>query len=91
MNLPVILAKTCKMITEKIKPTAKNKTTKGSTLKPWASSVNNFIMVDEEPPAPADLVDNGVALEAWAFLSWVAFLLAALLNPPGAWFTADED
>lgn len=59
----MILANTCKIITEKIKPTAKNNTTKGSTLNPWASSVNNFIIVEEEPPAPADLVDNGVAFD----------------------------
>lgn len=73
-----------------MKPTAKNNTTKGSTLKPWASSVNNFIIVEEEPPAPADLVDNGIAFEDWAFLSAVDFLLAALLKPPGAW-TEEED
>lgn len=80
----MILAKTCNIITEKIKPTAKNKTTKGSTLKPWASSVNNFIIVDEEPPAPADLVDKGVLLAVFSFLSALVLLLAAFLNPPGA-------
>lgn len=73
------------MITEKIKPTAKNNTTNGSTLKPCASSVNNFIIVDEEPPNPADLVLNGVAVVDCAFLSAVDFLLTALLKPPGAW------
>lgn len=41
-------------------------------------------MVEEEPPAPAALVEEGVALACWAFLSAVFFLLAALLNPPGA-------
>lgn len=76
-------------MTEKIKPTAKNKTTNGSTLKPWASSVNNFNIVAEEPPAPALLVEVGVAFEACAFLSAVDFLLAALLKPPGA--TDDDD
>lgn len=78
------------MITEKMNPTAKNNTTKGSTLKPWASSVNNFNMVAEEPPAPAARVDNGNALADWAFFSAVFFLLAAFLKPPGAW-TEDED
>lgn len=67
-----------------MKPTARKRTTNGSTLKPWASSVNNFIMVADEPPAPAALVDNGMALADWAFLSALAFLLAALLKPPGA-------
>lgn len=88
MNLPVILAKTCKMITEKIKPTAKKSTTNGSTLKPWASSVNNFNMVAEDPPAPAALVDNGCWLASLAFLSATFFLLAADLKPPGA--TAED-
>lgn len=41
-------------------------------------------MVADEPPAPADLVDNGKALDFSAFFSAVAFLLAALLKPPGA-------
>jgi hypothetical protein len=72
------------MITEKMKPTAKNNTTNGSTLKPWASSVNNFIMVDDDPPAPADLVDNGTAFEDFSFLSALVFLLTAFLKPPGA-------
>jgi len=72
------------MITEKINPTAKNKTTNGSTLNPCASSVNNFIIVADDPPAPADLVDNGIALVDCAFLSAATLLLAALLNPPGA-------
>lgn len=72
------------MITEKMKPTAKNNTTNGSTLNPWASSVKIFIMVDEDPPAPAALVDKGMALEDWAFLSAVDFLLTAFLKPPGA-------
>lgn len=72
------------MITEKMNPTAKNKTTNGSTLNPWASSVNNFIIVADDPPAPADLVDNGIALSDCAFLSAAFLLLAALLNPPGA-------
>lgn len=82
--MPVILANTCKMITEKIKPTAKNKTTNGSTRKPWASSVNNCIMVADEPPAPAARVDTGAALAAWDFLSAIVFLFWAFLNPPGA-------
>lgn len=43
----------------------------------------------EEPPAPALLVEVGVAFEACAFLSAVDFLLAALLKPPGA--TDDDD
>lgn len=34
VNLPVILAKICKKITEKMNPTAKKRTTNGSTLKP---------------------------------------------------------
>ena len=46
--------------------------------------MNNFIMVADEPPAPADLVDNGIALLNCAFLSAAILLLAALLNPPGA-------
>lgn len=65
----MILAKTCKIITEKMNPTARKSTTKGSTLNPWASSVNNFNMVADDPPAPAALVDKGTALAAWAFLS----------------------
>lgn len=56
----MILAITCKAMTEKMKPTDKNKTTNGSTLKPSASSVNNFNIAAEEPPAPADLADGGV-------------------------------
>lgn len=75
------------MITEKMKPTAKNNTTNGSTRKPCASSVNNFNIVAEEPPAPAARVDNGVAVASLAFLSAAFFLLTALLKPPGA----DED
>ena len=74
-----------------MKPTAKNNTTNGSTRKPWASSVNNFIMVEELPPAPADLVLNGVAFDVCAFLSAVDFLFTALLNPPGAWLDEDDD
>lgn len=89
MNLPVILANTCKMITEKMNPTAKKSTTKGSTLKPWASSVNNFNMVADEPPAPAALVDKGFWEASFAFLSETFFLLAADLKPPGA--TDEED
>lgn len=77
------------MMTEKMKPTAKKRTTKGSTLKPWASSVKSFNMVAEEPPAPAALVDKGCSLESLDFLLAAFFLLAALLKPPGA--TADED
>lgn len=72
------------MMTEKMKPTANTNTTNGSTLKPWASSVNNFIMVEEDPPAPAALVDKGKALAVEAFLSAVVFLLTADLKPPGA-------
>lgn len=77
------------MMTEKIKPTAKKSTTNGSTLKPWASSVNNFNIVAEEPPAPAALVDKGAWEASLAFLSETLFLLAADLKPPGA--TEDED
>lgn len=51
--------------------------------------MNNFIIVADDPPAPADLVDNGIALLDCAFLSAAILLLAALLNPPGAW--ADDD
>ena len=90
MNFPVIFAKTCKIMTEKMKPTARKRTTKGSTLKPCASSVNNFIMVARDPPAPAALVDKGSWLAFWAFFSAVAFLLAADLKPPGA-ETEEED
>lgn len=89
MNFPVTLANTCNIITEKMNPTAKNNTTTGSTLKPCASSVNNFIIVAEDPPAPAALAESGIADCDCAFLSAAVFLLAALLNPPGAW--TDED
>lgn len=75
---------TCNTITEKMKPTAKNKTTKGSTLKPWASSVKSFNIVADEPPAPAALVDKGNCADSLVFLSAVDFLLTALLKPPGA-------
>lgn len=85
----MILANTCNTITEKMNPTAKKSTTKGSTLNPCASSVNNFNMVAEDPPAPAALVDKGNWLASLVFLSAAFFLLAALLNPPGA--TADDD
>ena len=78
MNLPVSLANTCKMITEKMKPT-----TNGSTLNPCASSVNNFIIVDSDPPAPAARVDTGVALAAFSFLAAVDFLLDSERKPPG--------
>lgn len=71
-------------MTEKMKPTAKNKTTNGSTLNPWASSVKSFNMVAEEPPAPAALVDKGICEASLDFLSATDFLLTALLNPPGA-------
>lgn len=84
VNFPVILANTCKIITENINPTAKNNTTNGSTRNPCASSVNNCIIVAEEPPAPAALVDTGAALAAWDFLSATVFLFWAFLNPPGA-------
>lgn len=77
------------MMTEKMKPTAKKSTTKGSTLKPWASSVKSFNIVAEEPPAPAALVDKGWSLDSLAFLLAAFFLLAALLKPPGA--TAEEE
>lgn len=50
--------------------------------------MNNFNIVAEEPPAPAALVDSGVALAAFSFLSVIFLLLAALLNPPGA---AEDD
>lgn len=51
--------------------------------------MNNFNMLAEEPPAPAALVDKGIWLASFDFLSAAFLLLAALLNPPGA--TADED
>lgn len=86
----MIFAKTCKITTEKMNPTARKSTTKGSTLNPCASSVNNFIIVADSPPAPAARVSKGSALVDCAFLSAVAFLLAAFLNPPGA-CTEDED
>lgn len=71
-------------MTEKMKPTDKNKTTNGSTLKPSASSVNNFNIAAEEPPAPADLADGGV----WLDFSLALRRLAKVLAPPG---TAEED
>lgn len=85
----MILAKTCKMMTEKMNPTAKKRTTNGSTLKPWASSVKSFNIVAEEPPAPAALVDKGNSLESLFFFSATFFLLKAFLKPPGA--TAEDD
>lgn len=42
-----------------MKATDNNNTTKGSILKPLASSVKIFNIVEEEPPAPADLVEVG--------------------------------
>jgi len=67
-------------MTLKMKPTARTRTIKGSTFKPWASSVYNFSMVDEEPPAPADLAEVGSS----CFLSkFAALLLANVLCPPG--------
>jgi hypothetical protein len=47
-------------MTEKIKPTARNITISGSTLRPLASSVYNLSKEAEDPPKPADLVEVGV-------------------------------
>lgn len=81
VNLPVILAKTCKMMTEKMKPTARKRTTRGSTRKPAASSVKSFIMLAEEPATLA--VERGRSFD-FSFLSLAFLRLMAFLRPPGA-------
>lgn len=68
------------MMTEKIKPTERNKTTNGSTLKPSASSLKSFNIAALLPSAPADLALFG----AWLLFSLLAFLrLVNVLTPPG--------
>lgn len=64
-----ILATPCKATTEKIKPKAMTITTIGSTRNPDASSVYNFNIVFDEPPAPAERVDVGFSLATAVCLS----------------------
>ena len=59
-------------------------TTTPSTLSPAASSVYNFIIVEEDPPAPAERVLAGRALATAAFLSAAARRRIVVLGPPGA-------
>lgn len=71
-------------MTEKMKPTAKNITINGSTLKPAASSVYSFNNEAEEPPKPADLVEVGVCACDWALDLALLRRLMSVLWPPGA-------
>lgn len=72
-----------------MKETAKTKTTNGSILKPWASSLKIFNIEEEEPPAPAALEEFGwFCCCCLSLFSWVAFLLARVFAPPG---TAVDD
>lgn len=57
MNLPMMWSKT----TEKTKAIESTNTTTGSTLRPLLSSVYRRIMVEDDPPAPAALVELGLA------------------------------
>lgn len=66
-----------------IKPIDNPITTTGSTLRPGDSSVYNLSMVLELPPAPAERVEVGRALEALSALSWAALRRIAVAGPPG--------
>lgn len=55
----------------------------GSTFNPGLSSVYNLSMVPEEPPAPADLVDDGRAFLRVSLWSAAARLRMADRGPPG--------
>lgn len=55
----------------------------GSTFKPGDSSVYSRSIVLELPPAPAALVLVGLAFATLSALSAAAFLLIAVLGPPG--------
>ena len=66
-----------------MKPKLKNKITIGSTLRPGLSSVYSLNMVPELPPAPAALVDDGLAFFTVSLWSAAARRRMAERGPPG--------
>lgn len=64
-------------------PRDKTNTTTGSTFSPGLSSVYNFNMVPDEPPAPADRVDAGRAFRTDSLWSAAARRRRAVRGPPG--------
>lgn len=66
-----------------MKPTESTSTTTGSTFRPGESSVYNFNIVLEEPPAPAARVLAGRRFALLSLKSAAAFLLIAVAGPPG--------
>lgn len=66
-----------------MKPKLNTKTTTGSTFKPGLSSVYNFNIVPELPPAPAARVDEGRAFLMDSLWSAAARRRRAARGPPG--------
>ena len=69
-----------------MKPRLNTKTTTGSTFNPGLSSVYNLSIVPELPPAPALLVEVGLAFLTDSLWSAAARLLMADFGPPGGEF-----
>ena len=69
-----------------MKPRLNTKTTTGSTFNPGLSSVYNLNIVPELPPAPALLVEVGLAFLTDSLWSAAARLLMADFGPPGGEF-----
>jgi len=82
-NFRVILAITCNPTTEKMNPRLRTRTTTGSTLNPGLSSVYNFSIVPDEPPAPAERVELGRAFRNDSLWSAAARRRRAVRGPPG--------
>ncbi len=66
-----------------INPSERTSTTTGSTFNPGLSSVYNLNIVPELPPAPAALVDVGLAFLTVSLWSAAARRRMALRGPPG--------
>ena len=64
-------------------PSESTNTTTGSTFSPGLSSVYNLSIVPELPPAPAALVDVGLAFLTVSLWSAAARRRIALRGPPG--------
>ena len=73
----------CKATTLMMKPSERTSTTTGSTFNPGLSSVYNLNIVPELPPAPAALVDVGLAFLTVSLWSAAARRRMALRGPPG--------
>lgn len=64
-------------------PKLSTNTTTGSTFKPGLSSVYSLSIVPDEPPAPADRVELGLAFRSDSLWSAAARRRSAARGPPG--------